>query len=322
MKKLTFLLSISIALTISSCDNGESEDTIYKQEMRSFVQKISSYSKAKDSAFVVIPQNGQELVTTDGNEDSDPNYDYIEAIDGVGREDLFYGYDDDNETTPRDEKDYMLSFLSICEQNGVEVLTTDYCWSHSKMDNSYLKNKEQGFISFAAPDRELNTIPHYPVQPYEVNNNDIHNLKEAKNFLYLLNPEKFNTKTDYINALSQTNYDAFIIDLFFETEELTQQDISMLKTKQSGGERLVIAYMSIGEAEDYRFYWQKSWKVGNPDFIEKENRRWKGNYKVKYWKDEWQAIILGSEEAYLDKILAVGFDGVYLDIIDAFEYFE
>jgi cysteinyl-tRNA synthetase len=53
-----------------------------------------------------------------------------------------------------------------------------------------------------------------------------------------------------------------------------------------------------------------------------ENRQWKGNYKGDYWDPDWQAIILGGENAYLDKILAAGFDGVYLDIIDAFEYFE
>ncbi|MCX5769013.1 MAG: hypothetical protein NTZ09_01885 [Candidatus Hydrogenedentes bacterium] len=32
--------------------------------------------------------------------------------------------------------------------------------------------------------------------------------------------------------------------------------------------------------------------------------------------------ILGGPDAYLDRIITAGFDGVYLDIIDAFEYFE
>ena len=53
-----------------------------------------------------------------------------------------------------------------------------------------------------------------------------------------------------------------------------------------------------------------------------ENPEWEGNYKVKYWMDDWQAIIFGSSSSYLDKILAAGFDGVYLDIIEAFEHFE
>jgi cysteinyl-tRNA synthetase len=33
-------------------------------------------------------------------------------------------------------------------------------------------------------------------------------------------------------------------------------------------------------------------------------------------------VLFGSDDAYLDRILAAGFDGAYLDIIDAFEYFE
>ena len=80
--------------------------------------------------------------------------------------------------------------------------------------------------------------------------------------------------------------------------------------------------MSIGEAEDYRYYWQSSWKIGSPDWIEKENPDWEGNYKVKYWEKGWQDIIYGNNDSYLKKILDTGFDGVYLDIIDAFEYFE
>ena len=80
--------------------------------------------------------------------------------------------------------------------------------------------------------------------------------------------------------------------------------------------------MSIGEAEDYRYYWKSSWKKGNPDFIYDENPKWRGNYKVKYWDDEWKEIIFGTSDSYLDKILEKDFDGTYLDIIDAFEYFE
>ena len=79
--------------------------------------------------------------------------------------------------------------------------------------------------------------------------------------------------------------------------------------------------MSIGEAEDYRWYWQNSWNKNPPAFMCPENPEWKGNYKVKYWYLSWQEIICGTD-SYLSKILLAGFDGVYLDIIDAFEYFE
>ncbi|HEC89701.1 MAG TPA: hypothetical protein ENI44_03860, partial [Thermoplasmatales archaeon] len=54
----------------------------------------------------------------------------------------------------------------------------------------------------------------------------------------------------------------------------------------------------------------------------RENPNWPGCYKVKYWYPEWQSIIYGNNDSYLKKILDAGFDGVYLDVIDAFEYFE
>ena len=44
--------------------------------------------------------------------------------------------------------------------------------------------------------------------------------------------------------------------------------------------------------------------------------------KVRYWQKEWHDILLGSSGAYLDKILAAGFDGSFLDVIDAYEYFQ
>jgi cysteinyl-tRNA synthetase len=47
-----------------------------------------------------------------------------------------------------------------------------------------------------------------------------------------------------------------------------------------------------------------------------------GNFKVRYWDENWKNIIYGDSDAYIDKIINAGFDGAYLDIIDGFEYFE
>jgi len=113
------------------------------------------------------------------------------------------------------------------------------------------------------------------------------------------------------------------MDLYFnETTEFTEGEIGQLKYKANGGKRLIISYMSIGEAENYRYYWQSGWKTGNPSWLDDENREWAGNYKVRYWETEWQNIIFGNDNSYLNKIINAGFDGVYLDIIDAFEFFE
>ena len=295
---------------------------IYKQHMRNFVQEISNYAKNINSDFIVIPQNGQEIITENGNDDDPVVTEYLAAIDGVGREDLFYGYNFDNEPTPEADKNYMITFLDICEQNEVEVLTTDYCWTHSKINDSYEQNNIKSYISFAAPERELNIIPDFPVAPFNENNNNITALSEAKNFLYMLNPGNYTNKQDFINAINATNYDALIIDMFFDDLQFSLQEISSLKIKQNGGSRLVIAYMSIGEAEDYRYYWNTAWVSNPPEWLAAENPDWPGNYKVQYWNQDWQDIIFGNDNSYLKKIIDSGFNGVYLDIIDAFEFFE
>lgn len=328
MKKFLFIFILISTILFLSCsdDEGNSDDygdRDFKQDMRDFVQGISIYAKNINPDFNIIPQNGHELLTEDSETDGPPATEYINHINGVGREDLFYGYDDDNVPTPQADTDYMIAFLDIAENYGVEVLITDYCWSQEYMDDSFLQNGNKGYISFAADHRELDNIPTYPAEPYNVNNSNIIELFETKNFLYLINDELYETKEQFLAAIQDTDYDLILIDLFFDgTEELTVDDITSLKTKVNGGTRLTIAYMSIGEAEDYRYYWQESWTQDPPDWLEEENPDWEGNYKVQYWDNNWQDIIFGNDGSYLKKILNAGFDGVYLDIIDAFEYFE
>ncbi len=139
----------------------------------------------------------------------------------------------------------------------------------------------------------------------------------------MLNPGEYTTKAAFISAIQATNYDLVITDLFYEgTDELTSSDVATLKVKTNGGARLVIAYMSIGEAENYRYYWQREWETSPPSWLSEENPDWPGNYKVRYWDEDWQNIVYGNDSSYLKKIIDAGFDGVYLDIIDAFEYFE
>jgi len=313
-----------LLLLTAACDPlTESTNSVYKDEMRSLVIELAAYARESSPAFIVIPQNGQELITVDGNASSALSADYLAAIDGVGREDLFYGFRRDNAATPDDETERMLEFLFRCEESGVEVLVTDYCSSQDKMDDSYFRNHDNGFASFAAPERDLNLIPSYPAGPYGMNQENIHTLSEVRNFLYLIDPGEYSSREAFLSGLENTDYDLLLVDAFdMNGGAFSPAELNRLKVKKSGGKRLVIAYMSIGEAEDYRYYWDQTWYDAPPDWLAEENPDWKGNYKVEYWDQEWKDILYGSEGSYLDRILASGFDGVYLDIIDAFEYFE
>jgi len=97
-------------------------------------------------------------------------------------------------------------------------------------------------------------------------------------------------------------------------------DIRRMRKKPNGKKRVVLAYLSIGEAESYRYYWRNHWNQKKPAWLGPENPNWPKNYKVRYWHKDWQRIIFGHRKAYLDKIIAAGFDGIYLDIIDAYEF--
>lgn len=325
-KNLSYISSIFVSLftvlLISSCYKEDLSGIDFRQEMRDFVIDLSVYSRSYNQNFIIIPQNGQEIITGNGEASGAVQTNYIQTINAVGREDLFYGYNSDDKPTPDDAKEHMLGLLNICKQYNVEVLVTDYCSSTENMDDSYSQNYSLGFISFAADERNLTNIPNYPSQPFNQNSDDILNISQANNFLYLINTENFTSKQDFIDAVKITNYDVIIMDLFFNEDEFTSDEIQQLKTKQNGGKRLVICYMSIGEAEDYRYYWKSDWNKNEPDWLGKENPNWKGNYKVKYWETDWQNIIFGNDNSYLKKIIDKNFDGVYLDIIDAFEYYE
>jgi endo-alpha-1,4-polygalactosaminidase (GH114 family) len=184
------------------------------------------------------------------------------------------------------------------------------------------------------------------------------------------------------------SFDLLVIDYSrdgTDAQAFSARDVAALRSRPSQPDRIVLAYLSIGEAEDYRYYWQDAWidktpppapvvtgsidpsappapnpalpsaqahvpssaarqtpqqraysraREGTasgdvparpparlsmlaPSWLAEENPQWRGNFLVHYWDEQWQAMMFGSPGAYLDRILAAGFDGVYLDKIDA-----
>jgi cysteinyl-tRNA synthetase, unknown class len=106
-----------------------------------------------------------------------------------------------------------------------------------------------------------------------------------------------------------------------EARVFTAAEIERLRTRADGSKRIVLAYLSIGEAEN-------SW-------LGPENPEWKGNFPVRYWQRGWREIIMRPQVSlfgriaealqpanrpYLDRIIEAGFDGVYLDRVDAFDH--
>ena len=65
-----------------------------------------------------------------------------------------------------------------------------------------------------------------------------------------------------VEAAAGAPFDLLVVDEEFEGREQTRRRSEILRTlkrKPDGRRRLVLAYLSIGEAEDYRRYWDRRW---------------------------------------------------------------
>jgi cysteinyl-tRNA synthetase len=119
------------------------------------------------------------------------------------------------------------------------------------------------------------------------------------------------------SQIAASGFSAAIIDYSRNGNDAQRLRPSDLRQLHKAGMR-VLAYLSIGEAESYRFYWRSEWLSGGaPTWLGRADPDWPGNYKVRFWDAQWRDRVL---RPYLDKILRQGFDGVYLDIIDAYDY--
>jgi cysteinyl-tRNA synthetase, unknown class len=322
MQKKLVLFSFFLILLLVACTNKPIEKPDYRAEMRRFVQKIDERGEQLKPGFIVVPQNGLALITQDGKADGIADQTYLNVIDGIGQEELFYGYDNqDDQITPDPEHSEWLSLAERLRDEGKKMLVIDYVISADHIADSYQQNYSRGFISFAATSRELDIVP--TVQPYVIDTNDIVTLQDAQNFLYIISTGNFQSKEEMLRALEQSPHDVIVMDLFFDQgQAFDSTDLARLRHKPQGGIRQLICYMSIGQAESYRWYWKPWWNASPPDFILQEDQNWVDNYYVKYWDQNWQDVICGPNDSYLNEVIEAGFDGVYLDLVNAYEYFE
>lgn len=152
----------------------------------------------------------------------------------------------------------------------------------------------------------------------------INPFKDSKSWAYQLT----NLGPQQQQRIIESDYDVIVVDyarsLVGDTAAeipLTREEVERMKVKPDGKRRLVIAYLSIGESEDNRYYWQPEWNKRRPAWMKAESKEWKGNYLVEYWQPVWQKIIFGTPDAYIDRILKGGFDGFYIDRADAYYRF-
>jgi uncharacterized protein (TIGR01370 family) len=120
----------------------QGKESELRQEMEQFVMQISKATKAINPNFKVIPQNALELIADPVNTHQ-PNQPYLNAIDGLGVESLWYS---DNEIA--DWTKWDLKYIKLAQQAGKFILATSYPTQPIKQQNFLNKALKEGLIPF------------------------------------------------------------------------------------------------------------------------------------------------------------------------------
>ncbi len=123
-----------------------------------------------------------------------------------------------------------------------------------------------------------------------------------------------------LRQIAESRYDMVVIEPIYTEAENTDYPIKATLARLHQNRRLVLAYIDIGQAEEWRTYWQESWRVGKPSWIvANDPDGWAGNHPVAFWNPQWKQIWLGDSGLVAD-LARQGFDGVYLDWVEAYSH--
>jgi len=134
-------------------------------------------------------------------------------------------------------------------------------------------------------------------------------------------------------TLASATHDLIVIDASHDgtdANRFTRDEITRIKDGM-GGRSVVVSYISIGEASDFRDYWDTDWTTTGkasgrltgaaPDWLGPLNPDWPESRKVRYWDQDWQDIMFNdAKTGDVDAIVKAGFDAAYLDIVDAYYF--
>lgn len=115
--------------------------------------------------------------------------------------------------------------------------------------------------------------------------------------------------------------------IIYYGENLTQKDIRKIDLAILDSDHIsplvfsnkrtkFIGYLSLGEAEEYRWFWPQA---KGKDFVVEKNPYWPGSWRVDIRSQLWQALLLNQ---VIPKILEKGYRGLFLDTVDTAIYLE
>lgn len=301
----------------------------YRAQMREIVEDLATYAKKRDPKFIVVTRPGFDLLSWSRREfdlaeikrdplaklPSDaivqvgtPMRRYIQSIDGF----MLNGQFCAPLRVPAADLDAML-------KQGLKGMSIEHCPSPEAATAALQTAVRMGVISHIDLD-DTDDFARPPTRrPSPENPRNVETLLGARNMVMLLDSRNYATREEWFAAMAGTNYDVIVTDAFYKgNQSLSKDEVHHLKFKEIGARRLVLARMSVGYAEDERFYWQRDWQIGTPTWIQALGPDRAGQYVVEFWNPAWKAII----GRYFAGIMDLGFDGVVLDGVEAYRRWE
>jgi len=302
-----------------------------REEMRMFVQRIATYARRVKPNFIVIAKDGLDLlVKRDATDDTktSPARAYLRTIDGVMQQGMFFAEavgDRPFGAPPIPERQLpMLALADYAKNSGLKVLSLDFGKDRKTIDEARRLANERGFLSLVSdvPSQDIFKLPEHPARPPLENSRSVLSLDMVQNYATIRNSAPFGQEAQFALKMHDTNYDALLVEVFHGRKPLSKRAVETLKFKKLGARRLVFAYMDVGSAASYHYYWRANWREGSPFWISAPMRDDPDRYNVEYWRPDWQGIMSGDTSSYLYGIIAQGFDGVIIDGLDAYKFFE
>jgi len=127
---------------------GHPASSFYRDSMPAFVVTIAQQA-ARSEPFFVVAQNGEGLLVSHDASETGSITAYADALAGVGREDLFYGYEAEDRATPSTVTLHWLDRLDRAEARGIEILAIDYCTDNDAVAASYEQSAAHAFVALA-----------------------------------------------------------------------------------------------------------------------------------------------------------------------------
>ncbi len=105
--------------------------------MIAFVSKLAAHARARKAGFLVVPQNGEALLT-------DPAYRAV--IDGIGKEDILYGETKDKRPNKPASIAANVAKLKLLTAEGKPVFAVEYLDSPEEIAKARKQLLDYGFI--------------------------------------------------------------------------------------------------------------------------------------------------------------------------------